>query len=178
LAIGNQEAPMAEKTYKIMFLSNRNTARSILAEAVANRKGGGRFKAYSAGLAPAAEVDPLVLDILKLSGYPTEGLHPKSWQEFAGTDSPQLDFVFTLCDVEAGERLPHWPSRPITADWRYPAPANLGREEWERRKGLSDILAGLERQFAAFIMLPFASLDRMSLRAPANRTASTGEARH
>ena len=130
-----------------------------------------RFKAYSAGLEPAAEVDPLVLDILKLSGYPTAGLHPKSWQEFTRSDSPQLDFVFTLCDTDAGEPLPHWPNRPVTADWRYPDPEKLGQEEWERRKGLSEILAGLERQFAAFIMLPFESLDQISLRAPSNRGA-------
>ena len=163
---------MSAKAYNVLFLSNRNTARSILAETVANSKGGTQFKAYSAGLEPAAEVDPLVLDILKLSGYSTAGLHPKSWHEFTMSDSPQLDFVFTLCDTDAGEPLPHWPNRPVTADWRYPDPEKLGQEEWERRKGLSDILAGLERQFATFIQLPFESLDQMSLRAPSNRGAS------
>src|SRR5947208_1653490 len=106
---------MSQRVFNVLFLSNLNAARSILAEAVANRKGEGTFCAYSAGLKPATAIDPLVLDILELSGYPTDGLHPKSWQEFVGSDAPDLDFVFALSDTDAGEPLPHWPSRPITA---------------------------------------------------------------
>ena len=155
---------MTEHPFNILFLSNRNTTRGIFAEAVANRKGRGRFRAYSAGLKPAADLDPVAFDILRLSDYPTEGLHPKHWKEFAGPDAPPLDFVFTLCDPDAGEPLPHWPGRPVTADWRYPDPEKLQGEDWERRKALSEILAGLERQFGAFMQLPFGSLDQMSLR--------------
>ncbi len=104
---------MAEHPFNVLFLSNRNTARSIFAEAVANRKGRGRFTGYSAGLDPASELDPLVLDILRLSDYPTDGLRPKHWKEFTRPDAPPFDFVFTLCDLKHGEPLPHWPGRPV-----------------------------------------------------------------
>jgi arsenate reductase len=154
---------MSHGHYNVLFLSNRNTARSIFAEAVANRLGRNRFKGFSAGMQPADEIDPLVLDILRVAQYPTEGLHPKRWEEFARADAPPLDFVFTLCDPIAGEPLPRWPGRPITADWRYPDPRSLGGETWERRKGLAEILAGLERQFRVFMYLPFRSLDEISL---------------
>ena len=108
-----------------------------------------------------------------LSDYPTEGLHPKHWSEFAGADAPPFDFVFTLCDPGTGEPLPHWPGRPVTADWRYPDPEKLGGEDWTRRKALSEILAGMERQFGAFIQLPFESLDEMSLRAQLDKLHQT-----
>jgi arsenate reductase (thioredoxin) len=110
-------------------------------------------------------MDPLVLDILNSAHYPTAGLHPKSWQEFATASAPALDFVFTLCDAVVGESLPRWPVRPVTADWRYPDPQDLQGEQWERRKQLRGILASLERQFRIFMVLPFKSLDAMSLRA-------------
>jgi protein-tyrosine-phosphatase len=151
--------------YNILFLSNRNTARSIFAEAVANRSGQGHFKGFSAGMNPANRLDPLVVDVLRVAQYSVDGLRPKHWQEFARADAPPLDFVFTLCDPVAGEPLPHWSGRPITADWRYPDPANLPDEEWQRRKELARILAGLERQFRAFMQLPFKSLDKISLQA-------------
>ena len=155
---------MVEHSFNVLFLSNRNTARSIFAEAVANRKGRGRFMGFSAGLDPAVELDPLVLDILRLSDYPTDGLRPKYWKEFTRPDAPPFDFVFTLCDLKAGEPLPHWPGMPITADWNYPDPEKFEGEEWERRKALSETLAGIERQFSTFSYLPFESLDDMSLR--------------
>jgi protein-tyrosine-phosphatase len=156
---------MPEGHYNILFLSNRNTARSIFAEAVANHLGGGHFKGFSAGMNPAQRIDPLVLDILRVARYPTDGLRPKHWDEFAKLGAPPLDFVFTLFDPVAGEPLPHWSGRPITADWRYPDPAGLSGEKWERRKGLARILASLERQFRAFTQLPFKSLDGISLQA-------------
>jgi arsenate reductase len=96
--------------------------------------------------------------------WPTDGLFPKSWQDFARADAPPLDFVFTLCDPNAGEPVPHWPGRPITAEWRYPDPQKLKCEDWERRKELGAMPAGLERQLRAFIQLPFPSLEDISLR--------------
>jgi arsenate reductase len=153
---------MAQGHYNVLFLSNRNTARSIFAEAVMNRVGGQNFKGFSTGMHPAKELDPLVPEILRLAGY--DGLHPKSWQDFARADAPPLDFVFTLCDPDAGEPVPHWPGRPVTADWRYADPVRLKCEDWERRKELGAMLAGLERQLRAFIQLPFRSLDDISLR--------------
>jgi arsenate reductase len=120
---------MAQDRYNVLFLSNRNTARSIFAEAVMNRLGGQNFKGFSAGMHPAKELNPLVPEILRLARYPTDGLHPKSWQDFARADAPPLDFVFTLCDPDAGEPVPHWPGRPVTADWRYADPVRLKCED-------------------------------------------------
>jgi arsenate reductase (thioredoxin) len=155
---------MSEGHYNVLFLSNRNTARSIFAEAVMNRIGREHFSGFSAGMRPADELDPLVRDILRVAGYPTEDLHPKHWEEFAGADAPPLDFVFTLCDPDVGEPVPRWPGRPITADWRYPDPETLRGETWERRKELAAMLVGLERQLMTFMQLPFRSLDDISLR--------------
>jgi arsenate reductase len=156
---------MSDGHYNILFLSNRNMARSILAEAVTNRLGQQHFKGFSAGISPAKEIDPLVFDILRVAQYPTDGLRPKHWREIATSDAPPLDFVFTLCDPVVREPSPHWPGRPITADWRYPDPETLHGEQWERRKSLAEMLAGLERQIRAFMHLPFKSLDAISLRA-------------
>jgi protein-tyrosine-phosphatase len=154
---------MSQDHFNLLFLSSRNTARSIFAESVTNRLGRGKFTGFSAGMKPAEAVDPMVLDILRLSKYSAEGLHPKSWAEFTQADAPPLDFVFTLCDLEAGEPPPRWPGRPITADWHYPDPERLHGEGWERRKRLSEMLAGLERQLGAFMLLPFHTLDQISL---------------
>jgi arsenate reductase len=164
LGFSKAEDAMSDRHYNVLFLSNRNTARSIFAEAIMNRVGRQNFKGFSAGMQPADELDPLVSDILQVAQFPTDGLHPKHWTEFARADAPPLDFVFTLCDPTAGEPVPHWPGRPVTADWRYPDPEKLGGEAWERRRKLGAMLAGLERQLGTFIQLPFQSLDRMSLR--------------
>jgi arsenate reductase (thioredoxin) len=162
--LSNGRTRMSDGHYNILFLSNRNSARSIFAEAITNRLGGRTFTGFSAGMKPAKHIDPLVLDILNLAHYPTAGLHPKSWEQFANADAPALDFVFTLCNPVVGELFPRWPGRPITADWRYPDPQDLQGEQWARRKQLGGILASLERQFRVFMVLPFKSLDAMSLR--------------
>jgi arsenate reductase (thioredoxin) len=154
---------MADGHYNVLFLSNRNSARSIFAEAALNRMGQGRFTGFSAGLRPASHLDELAIDVLRVAEYRTEGLHPKHWKEFARADAPPLDFVFTLCDLEAGEPLPHWPGRPVTGDWRYPDPTRLA-DQRERRTALAAALGGLERQILAFMQLPFRSLDEISLR--------------
>ncbi|MFH0299685.1 protein tyrosine phosphatase [Bradyrhizobium sp. 31Argb] len=154
---------MADGRYNVLFLSNRNSARSIFAEAVLNRIGRERFTGFSAGLRPASQLDELAIDVLRVAEYRPEGLHPKHWKEFAKADAPPLDFVFTLCDIEAGEPLPHWPGRPVTGDWRYPDPARYS-DQRERRTALAATLGGLERQILAFMQLPFRSLDEISLR--------------
>jgi arsenate reductase len=155
---------MSDGHYNVLFLSNRNTARSIFAEAVMNRVGRENFTGFSAGMRPADHLDPLVCDILRVAQYPTDGLYPKHWREFVTADAPPLDFVFMLCDPTTGEPLPRWPGRPVTGDWRYPDPENLSGEPWERRRELAAMLAGLERQLTAFMQLPFRSLDEISLR--------------
>jgi len=154
---------MAEPAFNILFLSRRNSARGILAEAVVNYKGKGRFRAFSAGDEPDDQLDPVALNILELSGYPTDGLHPKHWKEFVGPGAVPLDFVFKLSDHET-EEPPEWPGHPVTADWRYPDPASFSGEDWERRKALSEILGALERQFSAFSQLPSEALKEKSLR--------------
>lgn len=154
---------MTQSHFNVLFVSNRNTARSIFAEAVMNRLGRRRFTGFSAGIEPAGELDPMVLDILHTARYPTRGLRPKGWTEFASADAPPLGFVFTLCDLKVGEPLPRWSGWPISADWRYPDPDALHGAEWQRRKALGAILAGLERQLGAFMLLPFQALDRISL---------------
>lgn len=155
---------MAEPVFNILFLSRRNSARGLLAEAVVNRKSDGRFRAFSAGVEPETQIDPVALDILRMSGYETDGLHPKHWKEFAGPNAVPLDFVFRLSDHEASEGAPLLPGSPVSADWHYPDPEAFYGEEWERRKALSEILAALERQFSAFSQLPVEALQEKSLR--------------
>ena len=154
---------MPDGHYNVLFLSNRNSARSIFAEAVLNRMGHGHFAGFSAGLRPARQLDELAVDVLRVAEYPTKDLHPKHWKEFAKADAPPLDFVFTLCDLEAGEPVPRWPGRPVTGDWRYSDPVQL-EDPTERRAALAATLGGLERQLLAFMQLPFGSLDEISLR--------------
>jgi protein-tyrosine-phosphatase len=115
---------MPQGRYNVLFLSNCNTGRSIFAKAVMNRLGGQNFRGFSAGMQPADELDPLVRDVLRVARYPTDGLFPKSWQDFAHADAPPLDFVFTLCDPNAGEPVPHWPGRPVTAIGAIPTRQN------------------------------------------------------
>lgn len=153
---------MPDPVFNVLFLSRHNCARSIFAEAVANDKGRGRFRAFSAGVEPDKQIDPVALDILRLSGYQTEGLRSKPWEEFTGPDAVPMDFVFKLSDHETEA---NWPGRPVTADWRYPDPAAFKGEGWERRKALSEILAALERQFGVFSQLPDNALQEKSLRA-------------
>jgi arsenate reductase len=154
---------MANGHYNVLFLSHRNSARSIFAEAALNRMGHDHFTGYSAGLHPVRKLDDLVIDVLKVAEYPVEGLHPKHWKEFAKPDSPPLDFVFALCDLDAGESRPNWPGRPVTGDWRYPDPVVVD-DQMDRRSALAATLGGLERQLLAFMQLPFSSLDEISLR--------------
>jgi arsenate reductase (thioredoxin) len=142
---------MSDGHYNVLFLSNRNTARSIFAEAVMNRMGRGNSSGFSAGIRPADQLDPMVRDVLQVAQYPTDTLHPKHWTEFAGADAPPLDFVFTLCDPTVGEPLPHWPGRPVTADWRYPDPLGCYFPVGENRRYFRRLGASVSGpQFLAF----------------------------
>jgi protein-tyrosine-phosphatase len=155
---------MSAKTYHVLFLSQRNSARSILAEAVLNRDGRGRFSGYSAGVVPPTAVDPLVVELMQSVGLPTERLRSKHFREFSEFGQQELDFVFTLSDTAAGEKLPQWPGLPVTAHWSSPDPMLVEGAEWERKLALTRVMSELERRLRIFMNLPIESLDRMSLK--------------
>jgi len=154
---------MSPRVHNVLFLCTGNSARSILAESILNRLGATRFRAYSAGSHPKGAVHPFALDLLRRLNYPTENLRSKSWDEFARTGAPALDFVFTVCDNAANEVCPIWPGQPMTAHWGVPDPAAAGGSEAERRLAFADAYRMLNNRIGIFVSLPMASLDRMSL---------------
>ena len=149
------------KTYNVLFLCTGNSARSILAEAILNNDGAGRFRAFSAGSFPKGQVHPGSLKLLGELGHPTDGYRSKSWDEFAAPDAPPLDFVFTVCDDAAGEVCPTWPGQPMTAHWGIPDPAAAEPENQDR--ALRDAYYALQRRIQLFLSLPLDSIDAMSL---------------
>lgn len=154
---------MADRVYNVLFLCTGNSARSILAEAILNNRGKGRFKAFSAGSHPKGAVHPLALGLLERKGLPTEGLRSKAWDEFAQPAAPTLDFIFTVCDNAAGEVCPVWPGHPMTAHWGQPDPAAVEGTELDRTNAFRDAFRMLERRIEMFTSLPMASLDQLSL---------------
>ena len=164
---------MSDRLYDVLFLCTGNSARSILAEAILNRLGAGRFRAHSAGSFPKGAVHPLALDLLQRQNHPTAVLRSKSWDEFATADAPPLDFVFTVCDQAAGEACPVWPGQPMTAHWGLPDPAAVTGTAAEQGLAFADTYRRLERRIGAFVNLPLASLDRMALQ---RRLVAIGEA--
>ncbi|MEJ1969944.1 MAG: arsenate reductase ArsC [Rhizomicrobium sp.] len=156
--------PTAERPFNVLFLCTGNSARSILAEAILNRIGHGKFAAYSAGSQPKGAVHPQAITLLRRLGHDTDGLHSKSWDVFAVPGAPALDFVFTVCDNAANEVCPVWPGQPMTAHWGIPDPAAVGGTETEIAKAFRDTMLALQRRVELFADLPVSSLDRMSLR--------------
>lgn len=155
---------MTDKIYNVLFLCTGNSARSILAEALLNRMGQGRFRAYSAGSFPKGKVHAQALALLDELGFETEGLRSKSWDEFAGPGAPKMDFIFTVCDSAAAEVCPIWPGQPMSAHWGIPDPAAATGTEAERMKAFRQAFNTLKRRIELFASLPLASLDRMSLK--------------
>jgi arsenate reductase len=149
--------------FNVLFLCTGNSARSILAEAILNREGKGKFTAYSAGSHPKGTVHPFALDLLKKLNHPTDGLRSKSWDEFAAAGAPELDFVFTVCDNAANEVCPVWPGQPMTAHWGIPDPAAAEGSEAERRLAFAEAYRALNNRISIFTSLPLQSLDRLSL---------------
>ncbi len=155
---------MGDKVYNTLFLCTGNSARSIIAECILNRLGEGRFKAFSAGSHPAGRVNPHALELLERLGHPTAGLRSKDWSEFARSDGPAMDVVFTVCDRAAGEVCPIWPGHPVTAHWGFPDPAAFDGTEAETRAFFAEVYRQIETRIAAFVALPIASLDPQGLK--------------
>ena len=149
--------------YNVLFLCTGNSARSILAEAILNREGAGRFKAYSAGSHPNGRVNPYALDLLAGMHHEVADLRSKSWDEFAKPGAPALDFIFTVCDNAAGEVCPLWPGKPMTAHWGLPDPAIVVGSEAVIRAAFLETYRALTRRIGIFVTLPLDSLDRLSL---------------
>ncbi|GEP01523.1 arsenate reductase ArsC [Methylobacterium haplocladii] len=154
---------MSDRVYNVLFLCTGNSARSILAEAMLNKEGHGRFRAFSAGSQPKGQPHPLALQMLAETDYPTEGLRSKSWDEFATPDAPVMDFVFTVCDNAAGEACPYWPGQPVTAHWGIEDPAAVEGSEIERKTAFVTAQRFLRNRIAAFVALPLGSLDMVAL---------------
>jgi arsenate reductase (thioredoxin) len=153
----------AERTYNVLFLCTGNSARSILAESLLTRWGGGRFHAFSAGSFPKGQVHPRALELLKRMNLPSEGFRSKSWDEFAAPGAPPLDFIFTVCDNAAGEVCPVWPGKPMTAHWGIADPAAVEGSDADKTFAFRKALRELETRIKLFAALPIASLDRMTL---------------
>jgi protein-tyrosine-phosphatase len=161
------------RVYNVLFLCTGNSARSILAEAILNKEGAGRFRAFSAGSFPKGQVNPASPKLLSELGYSTEGVRSKSWEEFATADAPSLDFVFTVCDDAAGETCPIWPGQPMTAHWGIPDPAAAPLEKQDR--AFRDAYHALQRRIGVFLSLPLGSIDQMSLQSKLREIGRTGQ---
>jgi arsenate reductase (thioredoxin) len=168
--------PEDRAPYNVLFLCTGNSARSIMAEAVLNRAGQGKFKAYSAGSQPKGEIHPYALDLLKKLHYDVTGMRSKSWTEFSGLDAPQLDFVFTVCDNAANETCPLWPGQPMTAHWGVPDPAAATGTDAEIRFAFADTMRMLTNRINIFVSLPLRSLDQLTLQKRLDAIGKTKDA--
>ena len=154
---------MSDKIHNVLFLCTSNSARSILAEAILNEVGQGRFRGFSAGSQPAGLVNPVALELLQRNRIGTDGLRSKDWNEFAEPNAPHLDFVFTVCDKAAGEVCPVWPGQPMTAHWGVEDPAAVQGDEDAVNKAFKDAFILMSRRISLFLSLPIDKLDKLSL---------------
>ncbi len=165
---------MAEQ-YNVLFLCTGNSARSILAEAILNHRGAGRFRAYSAGSHPTGQPRPEALRQIATAGMATEGLRSKSWDEFAQPGAPELDFVITVCDRAAQESCPYWPGQPLTAHWGVADPAAVQGSDAEVARAFQSAFTVLDRRIGLLLSLPAESLEAMALQRELDRIGRTGE---
>ena len=155
---------MTSPTFNVLFLCTGNSARSILAEALMNHLGKGRFRAFSAGSHPTGKVNPFAVKRLENQGLPVDDLRSKSWGEFGAPDAPPLDFVFTVCDNAVGEACPFWPGQPLTAHWGVADPAAAEGDDAIKMLAFRQAFRELENRIELFASLPFQSLDKIRLK--------------
>lgn len=163
---------MSASPFNVLFVCTGNSARSVIAEAILNRLGAGRFVAHSAGSHPTGRVNPHALRLLGNLGYPTDELRSKDWAEFAEDGAPDMSFVFTVCDQAAGEVCPVWPGRPITAHWGLPDPAAVAGTEAEIDAAFADTYRKMRSRIETFVNLPMTALDRLAIE---NRVDEIGQ---
>lgn len=154
---------MSSRVFNVLFLCTGNSARSIMAEAILNLHGLGRFHAYSAGSRPAGRVSPEALQLLTANRFPTQGLRSKHWSEFSTPPAPSMDFVLTVCDNARDEVCPVWPGQPVSAHWGVADPVSVQGNAETRHKAFVEAFSTLNRRISLFVNLPIDKLDRMSL---------------
>jgi arsenate reductase len=155
---------MTEQVFNVLILCTGNSARSIMAEALFNTVGKGRFKAYSAGSFPNGKVNPYAIEMIQATGYPSASLRSKSWDEFTVPGAPQMDFVITVCDNAANEACPAWPGSPITAHWGFEDPAALEATDEEKRTMFRKIFHQIRRRVDIFSQLPLTKLSKLAIK--------------
>ena len=168
------DAPMADRTYRVLFICTGNSARSIFAESILRKEGGGRFEALSAGTRPYSELNPFALEVLEANGHDVSALRAKNVSEFQGEGAPALDFVFTVCDRAANEDCPAWPGQPVSAHWGVPDPVKAEGTRAEKSLAFQRAYAALRNRILAFAALPIASLDRIALQKAVDDIARAG----
>jgi arsenate reductase (thioredoxin) len=165
----SQEINVVPDHYNVLFLCTGNSARSIMAEALLNHKGKGKFTAYSAGSHPTGLPRPEALQQIAAAGLSTAGLRSKSWNEFSAPDAPKLDFVFTVCDNAAKEQCPYWPGQPMTAHWGIADPAAVKGTSGEIDRAFRDAFTVLDRRIGLFLALPLATLEAIAIQREIDR---------
>ena len=165
---------MTDKTYHVLFLCTGNSARSIMAEAILNVLGHGRFKAYSAGSHPSGQVQPMARELAEAIGYDAGQMRSKNWDEFAVDGAPEMDIVITVCDNAAGEACPVWLGHPALAHWGVPDPVTATGDEEDRRRAYTAAFATLRRRIELLLSLPLHSLDRMAAQAKLREIGGVG----
>lgn len=155
---------MSSSIYNVLFICTGNSARSIMAEAILNQQGAGRFRAWSAGSHPAGQVNPYAIDLLERNRFKTAGLRSKNWDEFALPDAPRMDFVLTVCDKAAGEVCPIWPGQPMTAHWGVEDPAAVKGSDEVIQRAFTDCFVVMNRRIALLTVLPIEKLDKLALK--------------
>ena len=154
---------MTDDVKNVLFLCTHNSARSVMAEALLNKHGKGRFKAYSAGSFPSGRINPFVEALLQRMGFDTTGFRSKSWDEFAKPGAPVMHFVFTVCDQAAGEACPIWPGQPMTAHWGFPDPSSFEGNDAEKAAFTADVFRMIERRIQIFAQLPMGTLSKLEI---------------